>query len=138
MCWVPLFMRPFAGVPSQLPPPEIWKAERHVQTLQWLSVLLGKGCVPAQGNPDIRPVQPKSLLIWTAILQAAGEHPHSLQPQETSAQQLSQACCRSRRDTPLNKAGGQEIHHISEARRPALEGQQLIHPPDQGLSFLQA
>lgn len=64
--------------------------------------------------------------------------PFLLQPQETSAQQLFQACCRSGRNTALNKAGGQEIHHISEVRRPALEGEQLFYPPVQGLSFLQA
>lgn len=79
----------------------------------------------------------KKLLVGTAILQAAGEHSCSLQPQETSTQQLFQACCRSGRDISLNKAG-QEIYHVSEARKPALEGEQLTYPPDQSLSFLQA
>ena len=41
-------------------------------------------------------------------------------------------------NAPLNKAGGQEIYQVSEARRPALEGEQLVHLPDEGLSFLQA
>lgn len=56
-----------------------------------------------------------------------------MQPQETSAQQLLQACCRRRMNTSLNKAGGQEIYQVSEARRPALEGEDLVFPPDQGL-----
>jgi len=30
------------------------------------------------------------------------------------------------------------MYQISEARRPALEGQWLVFPPAQGLSFLQA
>lgn len=38
----------------------------------------------------------------------------------------------------MNKTGWQEIYQVSEARRPALEGEQLVFPPDQGLSFLQA
>lgn len=38
----------------------------------------------------------------------------------------------------LNKAVGQETYQASEARRPALEGEQPVFPPDQGLSLLQA
>lgn len=88
----------------------------------------GKGlCAYTRQSKDIRTSVAKKFTDLNCNPADFWWDPHSLQPQKTNAQQLFQACCRSGRNTPLNKAGGQEIHHTSEARRPALEGEQLIY-----------